>query len=67
MDIFDMYRSGFKRGYEHGSSGKRRMAAWELILTKPVIWLPGVNIFSYLEGYIMGYRDGITTLRVRIN
>lgn len=56
--VFDVYRSGYGLGLRHSHAGARRRANWELILFRPLIWVPLVNTASYLEGYQSGYRDG---------
>lgn len=58
--LFDTYRSGNQLGHEHGRSGQRRRAAWELRLTRPwPLWLPLVNVDSFILGYQIGYADAM--------
>lgn len=59
--IFNIYRGGFQTGLQDGSTGRRR-ADWELVLTHPITWLPGVDKQSFLDGYAAGYSAGICTL-----
>lgn len=58
MQIFDMYRGGFRKGLARGQQGHRRQARWELLLTNPVAWLPGVDWASFMQGYYDGYQTG---------
>ena len=67
MVIFDLFRSGYRRGYSHGFENKRRLAYWELILTKPLFLLPLFDRASYYEGYQSGYLNGVTVIRVMKN
>lgn len=58
MRLFDLYRSGYALGNQHGQYYNRRRANWELVLTHPLTWLPGVDQLSFISGYHDGYRDG---------
>lgn len=51
MLIFNIYRSGYEAGFSEGRDSARQRADWELVLTKVVSWLPGVDARSYREGY----------------
>lgn len=57
--IFDLYRSGYLTGQQHGQLAERRRAAWELQLTHFRLWLPGVDNESFLRGYQAGYEDAM--------
>lgn len=59
MVIFDIFRSGYDKGYQDGKSGNRHRAEWELLALKPVSWLPGVDADSYVQGYRQGFSDAI--------
>jgi hypothetical protein len=59
MKIIDLYRGGYKLGNMHGQQGERRKAEWELAVTHPLTWLPGVDQSSFFSGYLDGYRDGM--------
>lgn len=57
--IFDVFRSGYLLGQQHGQAGERRRSDWEIKLTQPILWLPGVNCESYTRGYQAGYEDAM--------
>lgn len=57
--IFDLFRSGYLLGQQHGQATERRRAAWELKLTQLRLWLPGVDKESFLRGYRSGYEDAM--------
>lgn len=59
MAIFDVFRSGYLLGQQHGQAAERRRAAWELQLTQLLLWLPSVNSDSFLRGYQAGYEDAM--------
>lgn len=59
MSIFNIFRNGYEEGYREAHAGSRRRADWELLATKPISWLPGVDSGSYLTGYQQGYADGM--------
>lgn len=61
MIKFDIYRSGYDRGYRHGSTHKRRRAKWELYITSFLMILPFTDSNSYVEGYRQGYHDASMT------
>jgi hypothetical protein len=58
-NLIDTYRSGYDLGQTHGRSRQRRRAAWELRLTRGMLWLPLVNVGSYIDGYHTGYSDAL--------
>lgn len=58
MAIFNIFRSGYQRGYQDGQNHSRHLAGWELLVTAPLSWLPGVDSRSYIQGYHHGYTDG---------
>ncbi len=58
--IFDIFRSGYLLGQQHGQAAERRRAAWELQLTQPRLWLPGVDVASFHRGYYSGYQDALS-------
>ncbi len=60
MAFFDFFRSGYMLGQQHGQSGKRRRAIWELKLTHFKLWMPGVDNESFFHGYQTGYKDAIS-------
>lgn len=60
MAIFDCYRAGYERGYTAGYEKERRLPRWELTLRSPLTWLPGVDVESYVRGYLEGYTYGLT-------
>ena len=64
MAIFDIFRSGYNQGYQHGSRGERRRAEWELMISNPLVWIPGVDSQSFLNGYVKGYSDSMMTRSV---
>lgn len=57
--IFDIFRSGYALGQQHGDAGERRRAGWELSLTQPVTWIPLTDKDSFLRGYRLGYEDAL--------
>lgn len=59
MAIFDVFRSGYLLGQQHGQAAERRRAAWELQITHFRLWLPGVDTESFLRGYETGYQDAM--------
>jgi hypothetical protein len=59
--VFDLFRSGYLLGQKHGQSGRRRSPEWELFVTHPLLWLPLVDLRSYLKGYREGYKDMMHT------
>lgn len=59
--LINVFRSGFKRGFDQAVAGERRRADWELKLLRPLNWIPGVDSTSYLDGYAAGYTDGLRT------
>jgi hypothetical protein len=59
MKIFDLYRYGYALGKSDASLGRRRLAAWELIVKAPLSWLPGMDASSMVEGYQAGFRDAV--------
>lgn len=61
--LFDVYRQGYQLGVADAQLGRRRRARWELVLLRPLNWLPGVDANSFVSGYVEGYGDG-TRLRL---
>lgn len=59
MAIFDVFRSGYLLGQQHGQAAERRRADWELQLTHFRLWLPGVDTESFFRGYQAGYEDAM--------
>ena len=59
MQIFNVYRSGYLLGQQHGQAGERHRAARELQLTRFRLWLPGVDRNSFFNGYHSGYEDAM--------
>lgn len=59
MPIFDVFRSGYLLGQQHGQAAERRRAVWELQLTQCRLWLPGVDNESFHRGYKAGYEDAM--------
>jgi len=64
--IFDLFRSGYLLGQQHGQAAERRRAVWELQLTHARLWLPGVDNKSFFLGYHAGYEDAMR-LRSTLN
>lgn len=56
--LFNLHRSGYRLGVADGMAGRRRRADWELVLLRPINWLPGVDAGSFVAGYAEGYGDG---------
>lgn len=52
--LFNLYRSGYRLCVADGTAGRRRRADWELLLLRPVNWLPGVDAASFAAGYAEG-------------
>lgn len=57
-NFFNVFRSGYRLGVADGMAGNRHRADWELILLRPLNWLPGVDRGSFVAGYAEGYGDG---------
>lgn len=57
--VFDIFRSGYLLGQQHGEANERRRAAWELMTMQPVTWIPFVDRESFLRGYRQGYEDAL--------
>lgn len=58
MAMFDMYRSGFRRGTNDGRASKFRRPAWFLIATNAWLWLP---LLADRHSYVKGYQDGFSS------
>lgn len=58
MILFDLYRSGYEKGYNEGKIGKMRNPVWLIFIKKPLLFFPFVDRQSYINGYQQGYHDG---------
>ena len=65
VKIIDRYKNGYALGSEHAQRGVRRRAQWELAVTSPITWVPGVDQDSFFRGYEEGYRDTLHAMKIR--
>jgi hypothetical protein len=65
MDIFDLYRKGYRLGSQAAQNGTRRRSVLELRLLYPSTWIPGVDAETFVNGYREGYRDSMAAQQLR--
>ncbi len=65
--IVDLYLSGYLLGHQHALYNQRRRPQWELRLRTWRLWIPIIySVPSYLDGYSIGFHDGVQLRMARI-
>jgi len=55
--IFNLWRRGYLIGQTDAAAGRRRRAEWELRYLRPLNYVPGVDVESFIDGYGQGYAN----------
>ena len=55
--LFNVWRSGYLMGEADAQAKRRHRAEWELRYLRPLNWVPGVDVESFMAGYAAGYAN----------